>query len=72
MPKPPKRRADLVSVSEKREAMRVYAVLATAPDEALKAIALNALPTAQLEIVGGLSRDLAKRLRLKLGEPLLV
>ncbi|SFT28209.1 hypothetical protein SAMN04487845_1449 [Methylobacterium sp. yr668] len=52
--------------------MRVYAVLATAPDEALEAIALKALPTARLEIVGGLSRDLVKRLRLKPLEPLLV
>ncbi len=72
MPKPPKRRAYLVSVAQRREAVRVYAVLATAPDEALEAIALNALPTARLEIVGGLSRDVVKRLRLKPLEPLLV
>lgn len=72
MPKPPKRRAYLVSVSQKREAVRIYAVLATTPDGALKAVALNVVPKAQLEIVGGLSRDSAKRLGMKLGEPLLI
>ncbi|WP_342111516.1 hypothetical protein [Methylobacterium sp. SI9] len=72
MSKPPKRRTYLVSVSQKHEPVRVYAVLATTPDEALEAIALNVLPKAQLEIVGGLSRDAAKRLGVKLGEPLLV
>ncbi|MCJ2061329.1 hypothetical protein MKK63_01175 [Methylobacterium sp. J-088] len=72
MPKPPKRRAYLVSVSQKREAVRIYAVLATTPDEALEAAALNVVAKAQLEIVGGLSRDSAKRLGMKLGEPLLI
>ncbi len=72
MSKPPKRRTYLVSVSQKHEPVRVYAVLAPTPDEALEAIALNVSPKAQLEIVGGLSRDAAKRLGMKLGEPLLV
>ena len=72
MSKPPKRRAYLVSVSQKREPVRVYAVLASTADEALEAIALNLPPKAQMEIVGGLSRDLAKRLHLKPGELLLV
>ena len=72
MSKPPKRRAYLVSVSQKREAVRVYAVLASTPDEALETVALNIPPKAQVEIVGGLSRDLVKRLHLKPGEPLQV
>lgn len=69
MPKPPKRRAYLVSVTQKHEAVRVYAVLAATPDEALETIALNVPPKAKLEIVGGLSRDLVKRLHLQSGEP---
>jgi putative heme iron utilization protein len=72
MPKPPKRRAYLVSVTQKHEAVRVYAVLVNTPDEALEAIALNVPPRAQLEIVGGLSRDMVKRLHLEPGEPLQV
>ena len=72
MPKPPKRRAYLVSVFQKHEALRVYAVLASTADEALEAVALNLSSNAQVEIVGGLSRDLVKRLHLKLGETLQV
>ena len=72
MPKPPKRRAYLVSVFQKRKAVRVYVILATTPGEALEAIALTVSPEAQLEIVGGLSRDAVKRLRLKPLVPLLV
>ncbi|MGU3664929.1 hypothetical protein ACLBX9_12150 [Methylobacterium sp. A49B] len=70
MPKPPKRRAYLVSVTQKPDAVRVYAMLASTPDEALEAIMLSVSPRAQVEIVGGLSRDLVKRLHLKPGEPL--
>lgn len=72
MPKPPKRRAYLASVTQRREAVRVYAVLAATSDEASETVALNVPPKAKVEIVGGLSRDLVKRLRLKPGEPLLV
>ena len=70
--KPLKSRAYLVSVSQKREAVRVYALLASTADEALAAIAAVAPPRAKVEIVGGLSRDLVKRLRLKRGETRLV
>jgi hypothetical protein len=70
MPRPPKRRAFLVSVQQEHEVGRVYAVLASMPDEALKAVALVIPPGAQVEIVGGLSRDLAMRLHLKTGVPL--
>ena len=72
MPKPPKRRAYLVSVSQQRKSVRVYAVLASTVGEALKAVALNLSSEAQVEIVGGLSRDLVKRLHLKPGEMLQV
>ncbi|MGU3666150.1 hypothetical protein ACLBX9_30115, partial [Methylobacterium sp. A49B] len=61
-----------VSVTQRREAVRVYAVLATTADEALEAIALSAPPRAKLEIVGGLSRDMARRMGLKAGELRLV
>ncbi|WCS24200.1 hypothetical protein LOK46_24145 [Methylobacterium sp. NMS14P] len=68
MPKPAKRRAFLVSELSKRDVVRVYAVLAVTADEALEAVALQAAPDAEVEIVGGLSRDLVKRLRLEPGE----
>ncbi|UIY43533.1 hypothetical protein [Methylobacterium radiotolerans] len=68
MPKPAKRRAYLVSVLPKRDVVRVYAVLAVTADEALEAVALQAALDAEVEIVGGLSRDLLKRLRIEPGE----
>ena len=68
----PKRHAYLVAVSQKNEAVRVFAVLTTTPDEALEAVALNVPPKTKLEIVGVLARGVAKRLRLKPGEPLQV
>ena len=61
-----------MSVSQHHEALRVYAVLASTADEALEAASLNLSSKAQVEIVGGLSRDLVKRLHLKLGETLQV
>lgn len=72
MPRQPKRRAFLVSVAQKRAAVRIYAVLAATADEALEAVALNVSPKAQVSIEGGLSRDLVKRLRLMPGEMRLV
>ncbi|QEE41310.1 MULTISPECIES: hypothetical protein [unclassified Methylobacterium] len=72
MPHLPKRHAYLVAVSQKREAVRVYAVLAVTSDEALEAVALNAPPKTKVEIVGSLSRALVKRIRLKPGELRLV
>ena len=50
----------------------LYAVLSVTSDEALKAVALNVPPKTTLEIVGGLSRALVKRIRLKPGELRLV
>ncbi|MHC2109060.1 hypothetical protein [Methylobacterium sp. CM6246] len=72
MPHLPKRHAYLVAVSQKREAVRVYAVLAETPDAALEAVALNAPAKSKLEIVGSLSRALVKRIGLKPGELRLV
>ena len=72
MPHLPKRHAYLVAVSQKREAVRVYAVLSATSDEALVAVALNAPPETKVEIVGSLSRALVNRIRLKPGELRLV
>ena len=72
MPHSPKRHAYLVAVSQKREAVRVYAVLAVTSDEALEAMALKVPPKTKVEIVGSLSRALVKRIRLKPGELRLV
>jgi len=68
MPHSPKRHAYLVTVSQKCEAVRVFAVLAGTSEEALEAVAMNAPPSAKLQIVGSLSRALVKRIRLKSGE----
>lgn len=68
MPKPLKRRAYLVAVHQNGEAVRVYAVLAVTADEAGKAAAPHVSREATIEIVGGLSRDLVKRLRLEPGD----
>jgi ATP-dependent 26S proteasome regulatory subunit len=72
MPHSTKRRAYLVAVLQKRRTLDVYAVLASTSDEALEVVALNVPPEVRLEIVGGLSRELVKRLRLVLGEPALI
>lgn len=72
MKKQPKRLAYLVSVKVTAEPIRVYAVLAGMPDEALKAVVLVVATQAEVEVVGGLSREISKRMRLKLGEPHLV
>jgi hypothetical protein len=70
--KPPKRRAYLVSVAQKHEPVRIYAALACSVEEALEAVSLNLSSEARLEIIGGLSRDLVKRLHLTPGETLQV
>jgi hypothetical protein len=67
-----KRTAYLIAVHQKRETVRVYAVLAATADMALTQVRAMATDAMEVEVVGGLSRDLAKRLRLKLGEMLLV
>jgi hypothetical protein len=72
MPHSSKRHAYLVAVSQKREAVRVYAVLAGTSDEALEAVALNVPLKSKLEVVGSLSRALVKRIRLVPGELRLV
>lgn len=69
---PPKRHAYLVAVSQKREVVRVYAVLALTSDEALEAVVLHVPPKTKVEIVGSLSRALVKRIRLVPGELRLV
>lgn len=68
----PKRHARLISVASKARPDRVYVVLTGTPDEALEAVALVVEPEAEVGIVGGLSREVAKRMQLKPGEPQLV
>lgn len=61
-----------MAVAQKREAVRVYAVLAKTSEEVLEAVALNVPPKTKAEIVGSLSRALVKRIRLVSGELRLV
>lgn len=86
MPKPPtngpengksskkkgKRTAHLIAVHQKREAVRVYAVLATMAEAALSQVRAMATDDMEVEIAGALSRDMARQLGLKVGEMRLV
>ena len=72
MTKAVKLHAHLVAVSIQREAVRIYAVLAATAPDALMAASIGAPPRSKVQIVGSLSRDLVKRLRLKPGEMRLV
>jgi hypothetical protein len=67
-----KRTAFLIAVHQKREAVRVYAVLAVSAETALTQVRAMATDAMEVEVVGALSRDLAKRLGLKQGEIQLV
>jgi len=67
-----KRTAYLIAVHQKRETVRVYAVLAATAETALTQVRAMATDAMEVEVVGALSRDLAKRLGLKPGEMLLV
>lgn len=67
-----KHTAHLIAVYQKRETVRVYAVLAVAAEDALAQVRLMATDDMKVEIVGALSRDLARQLGLKAGEMRLV
>lgn len=63
-----KNTAFLVSVRQKRETVRVYAVLAPSRDVALDQVKALAAQSVRIEIAGSLSRGMVRRLDLKLGE----
>jgi hypothetical protein len=67
-----KRTAHLIAVHQKREAVRVYAVLAISAETALTQVRAMATDVMEVEIVGALSRDMARQLGLKVGELRLV
>ncbi|KQT79822.1 hypothetical protein ASG51_04100 [Methylobacterium sp. Leaf465] len=55
----------LVAVKQRREALRVYAVLTSAQDEALAIVAAASAEGAAVEAAGRLSKKLARPLKLK-------
>ncbi|MDP4006069.1 hypothetical protein [Methylobacterium sp. NEAU K] len=63
-----KHTAYLIAVHERREAVRVYAVVANWAEAALAQVGALATEDMQVEIVGALSRDMVRRLGLKPGE----
>ncbi|WCS27896.1 hypothetical protein LOK46_14050 [Methylobacterium sp. NMS14P] len=67
-----KRTAYLVAVRRKREAIRVYAVVATSAEAALAHVDVLTEDGMETEVVGALSRDLTRSLGLKPGEMRLV
>ncbi|MEL6064526.1 MULTISPECIES: hypothetical protein [unclassified Methylobacterium] len=67
-----KRTAYLIAVHQKREAVRVYAVLAVSAETALSQVRALATEDMAVDVVGALSRDLARQLGLKPGEMRLV
>jgi hypothetical protein len=70
--KPLKLHCFLVAVDHRGGPAPVYAVLANTADEALNAVAAAAAPRSRLRQVGGLSKDLARQLRLRPGEVRLI
>jgi hypothetical protein len=60
--------AFLIAVRQKREAVRVYAVIAHSENDALDRVRALATGGMQVEITGSPSRDLVRRLDLKPGE----
>lgn len=67
-----KRTAYLIAVDQRREAVRVYAVLAQSAAEALHQVSTMATDDGHVEVVASLGRDLVRRLGLKPGEMRLV
>lgn len=67
-----KHTAYLIAVHQKREAVRVYAVVARSAEAALAQVRAMATDSMQLEIVGGLSRDMIRRLGLMPGQMRLI
>ncbi len=67
-----KRTAYLIAVRQKREALRVYAVVAPSAEAALAQVKGLTTDRMDAEVVGALSRDLTRSLGLKSGEMRLV
>lgn len=67
-----KRTAYLIAVHERRQAVRVYAVLSTSEVAALAQVSELMTADMQVEVVGSLGRDIARRLSLKPDEMRLV
>ena len=67
-----KRTAYLIAVHQKREAVRVYAVLTPSAEAALAQVSEMTTADMQVELVGSLGRDIVRRLGLKQGEMRLV
>lgn len=65
MPKAARCIAFLITVVQRREERRTYAVMKSTPDEALKAIREFSDEGTRAYLVGGVSRDTARRLKLK-------
>lgn len=72
MTKPAKRTAYLIAVHQRGEAVRVYAVLSQSAAAALAQVGELATEDMQIELVGSLGRDIARRLGLKPDEIRLV
>lgn len=66
------RTAYLIAVHQRREAVRVYAVLAQSVAAALAQVGELATDDMRVEVVGSLGRDIVRRLRLKPDEMRLV
>ncbi|MCJ2049298.1 hypothetical protein [Methylobacterium sp. J-070] len=72
MTKRVKRTAYLIAVHQRREAVRVYAVLAQSVAVALARVGELATDDMQVEVVGSLVRDIVRSLGLKPDEMRLV
>lgn len=62
----------LVAVEQKREPVRLYALLAGSEAEALEIVTAKAIGGTHVEVAGRLSRRIAKGYRLKPGDLILV
>ncbi|WP_342166156.1 hypothetical protein [Methylobacterium sp. SD21] len=67
-----KRTAYLIAVHQKRQPVRVYAVMDVSAALAVARVAALATDAMKVEIVGSLSRNLARQLGLVLGQIRLV
>jgi uncharacterized SAM-dependent methyltransferase len=67
-----KRTAYLIAVHQKRQPVRVYAVMDVSAALAVARVAALATEAMKVEIVGSLSRNLARQLGLVLGQIRLV
>ena len=67
-----KRTTYLIAVRQKREAIRVYAVIASTAEAAVTQLEALTIDRMELEVVGALSRDLTRRLGLEPGEMRLI